>query len=325
MSARHQGRHRSADGGPGRSSRPVEQRAPGRHRAPVGRPTATRPLLAASGTVAAALTAVVLSGAEGPLGALFPEREGEPRPATASASPRGGAPTAGDIDSVARSYAAGSGGMGSSWGLSIWDVLFQPDLESAPAMPDDGSAAVVWGPMGTGAAAGSTPFLASAGWPSTPLGTAPSIPSTATSTPSAVGNGTWQDPRGGDPDGAAGPQAPTTGTPPTPDAGAPANPSPVPVTPPVQTLPPTPTTPSEPVITAADPVIEAAEPVVRAVEPVITAVEPEPAPVPKAPEPVEDALESVDRAASEAPEPEVEDLPALPGEDLDLPAVELPG
>ena len=287
----------------------------------------TRPLLAASGTVAAALTAVVLSGAQGPLGALFPERDVEPRPTTASASPRGGAPTAGDIASVARSYAAGSGGMGSSWGLSTWDVLFQPDLES-PAMPDDGSAAVVWGPRRTGAAAGSTPFLASAGWPSTPLGTAPStapsIPSTATSTPSAVGTGTAQDPRGGEPDDAAGPQAPTTGTPSTPDAGAPGDPTLVPVTPPVQTLPPT--TPSEPVIRAADPVIEAAEPVIEAVEPVIRAVEPEPSPpVSKAPEPVEDALQSVDRAASEAPEPEVEDLPAGTGEDLDLPAVELPG
>ncbi len=46
---------------------------------------------------------------------------------------------------------------------------------------------------------------------------------------------------------------------------------------------------------------------------------------PQVPEPVKDALEPVGQAVPEAPEPEVEELPAGAGEDLDLPSVELPG
>ena len=166
MSSRHQGRHRIAEKGPGRRPEPVEQRPEGRHRTAAGQPMKVSPLLAAGGGVAAALTAILLSGAQGPLGALFSERVEDPRPTTASASPRNGSPKATDITQMASFSPA----PGSRSDLSVWDMLFQQDLSgpgATPAMLDDGSADAVGWTQGAGLGAGGTPSFGSAGVPAT--------------------------------------------------------------------------------------------------------------------------------------------------------------
>lgn len=267
--------------------------------------------------MAAALTALVLSGAQGPLGALFPEREEEPRPATASAGPRGGVPTATDIAQVASFSSAA--GLGSSWDRSVFGVLLQPGLDRS-GMPVDGSSAAPRWPGGTGAGAEGTSSFASAGGPSASSGVAPSAPPSAST--AAVGDGrpvrtgSSQDPGGAGRHGAAEPQSPTSSEP-RPDE-APADPliAPVPVLPPALT-------------TAADPVVEAADPVITAVDPGAAPVVKIPAPVVGVPEPevglsepvapvelpapsvVGDAARSVGQAVPAAPEAEAEDLPSL--------------
>lgn len=320
MSARHQARNRIADRGRGRHCKPIEQRPEGRHRSVAGRPAPVRPILAAGGTVAAALTALVLSGAQGPLGALFPERNDEPRPTTASASPRGGAPTTTDLAQVA-SY---SPAPGSRWGSSVWDVLFQQDLSgprSAPRMPVDASADAVWGPS-DGLGAGATPSVTSAGVPSAPTGTAPTAVSTSSTVGNPVPTGSSRDSGVAGPDGEAATQGPASGKPPSHDDEAPADPL-LPPVPPSAPAPP-PTTAAEPVIEAAEPVIEAVEPnpapVTKILEPVVPA---EPVET-QVRQPAEDAARSVGQSVP-TPVLDAEDLPAGTGEDLELPSVDLPG